>query len=69
VVSAGPEICLSCSIERGTHPEQHLLCGSDELSGIIIRGGTGGITVEGLPEGIVVTAFSRETGLPERGSS
>jgi hypothetical protein len=69
VVSAGQEICLSCHIERGTHPEQHLLCGSDELSGIIIRGGTGGITVEGLPEGVVVIPFSRETGLPGRGSS
>lgn len=69
VLSAGHEICLSCSIERGTHPEQHLLCGSDELSGILIRGGPEGITVEGLPEGVVVIPFPRETGLPGRGSS
>jgi len=69
VVSAGHEICLSCSIERGTHPDQHLLCGSDELSGIIISGGPEGIMVEGLPEGAVVSPFSRETGLPGRDSS
>ena len=26
LVSAGPEIHTSCSIRRGTHPEQHLIC-------------------------------------------
>jgi len=69
VVSAGQEICLSCHIERGTHPEQHLLCGSDELSGVMIRGGNEGITVEGLPAGAVATPFSPGIGLPGKGSS
>jgi hypothetical protein len=64
VVSAGPEICLSCRIERGTHPEQHLLCGSAELSGIVIRGGPDGVSVEGFPEGAVATLFSPGPGLP-----
>ena len=31
VVSVGPEIFTSCSIQRGTHPDQHLICSSDEL--------------------------------------
>jgi hypothetical protein len=58
VVSAGPEICLACDIQRGTHPEQHLLCASEELSGISIRGQGDGITVEGLPEGVTAAPYS-----------
>ena len=34
VVSVAPEVRTSCSITRGTHPEQHLICSSDELAGI-----------------------------------
>jgi hypothetical protein len=34
VVSAGDKIELNCGIVRGTHPEQHLICASAELSGI-----------------------------------
>jgi hypothetical protein len=34
VVSAGERIELNCGIVRGTHPEQHLICASPELSGI-----------------------------------
>lgn len=52
VVSAGTEISLHCGIRRGTHPEQHLLCASGELSGILLRGSSGGISIEGLPEGV-----------------
>ena len=37
VVSAGDRIELNCSIQRGTHPEQHLLCGSDEMAGLILK--------------------------------
>jgi len=37
VVSAGERILLSCTIARGTHPEQDLLCSSDELGGILSR--------------------------------
>ena len=33
VVSVGPVIRTNCSIVRGTHPEQHLICSSDELAG------------------------------------
>jgi hypothetical protein len=49
IVSAGPEISLSCGIQRGTHPDQHLLCSSDELAGLQIRSTTRGITTGSLP--------------------
>ncbi len=54
VVSVAPEIRTSCSILRGTHPEQHLVCSSSELAGLTIRGTPGGVVIEGLPAGIQV---------------
>lgn len=55
VVSAGEDILLSCNITRGTHPEQHLLCSSSDLSGIRLTGMPGGIKVFDLPDGIALT--------------
>jgi len=52
VVSVAPEVHTSCSITRGTHPEQHLVCSSDELAGMSIRGDTEGFELEGLPAGL-----------------
>jgi hypothetical protein len=49
VVSVGPEIFTSCSIKRGTHPDQHLICSSDELAGITLRGRRDGIDISSLP--------------------
>ena len=54
VVSVGPEILTSCSIRRGTHPEQNLICSSDELAGITIKGNGRAIDVSRLTEGISV---------------
>jgi len=56
VVSVAPEIRTSCTIRRGTHPEQHLVCSSGELGGLTIRGSAGGIEVEGLAPGISLQA-------------
>jgi hypothetical protein len=53
LVSVGPVINTSCTIKRGTHPEQHLLCSSDELAGIILEGHSGSVEVTGLPGTIV----------------
>jgi len=50
VVSVGPAITTSCSIRRGTHPEQHLVCSSDELAGLALRGVPGGVDIDNLPE-------------------
>lgn len=49
IVSAASEISLSCAIQRGTHPEQHLLCSSDELAGTLLMKKEGGIEVRNLP--------------------
>jgi hypothetical protein len=54
VVSVGPEIVTSCSIMRGTHPEQHLVCSSDELAGTVLRAVENGVEATGLPDGISV---------------
>ncbi|HWS21486.1 MAG TPA: alpha/beta hydrolase [Methanoregula sp.] len=53
VVSVGPEIFTSCSIQRGTHPEQHLICSSDELAGITLKRSKQGVNISPLPEGIM----------------
>jgi hypothetical protein len=53
VVSVGPEIFTSCSIQRGTHPEQHLICSSDELSGITLKIIEHGVDVSALPDCII----------------
>jgi hypothetical protein len=49
IVSAASEISLSCAIQRGTHPEQHLLCSSDELAGVLLRKRERGIEIHHLP--------------------
>jgi hypothetical protein len=53
VVSVGPEIFTSCSIQRGTHPEQHLICSSDELAGITLKRCEQGVNIGPLPHGII----------------
>ncbi len=60
VVSVAPEILLACDIRRGTHPEQHLLCSSAELSGLSLAGVPGGITLKQLPSGATVERLNPE---------
>lgn len=57
VVSAGVHITTNCSIRRGTHPEQHLICASEGLSGITLRSVEGGCRIENLPTGASVERF------------
>ena len=45
VVSVGPKIETDCGIRRGTHPEQHLICSADELSGISLSGTRDGVDI------------------------
>lgn len=54
VVSAGPVIQTNCSITRGTHPEQHLICSHDELAGMTFTGTTDGFTIVPVREEISV---------------
>lgn len=58
VVSAGHEIALNCSIQRGTHPEQHLLCSSDELAGMVLSGTGDGIRVRSLPAAVTAACIT-----------
>jgi len=60
VVSVAPEILLACDVRRGTHPEQHLLCSSAELSGLSLAGVPGGITLKQLPPGATVERLNPE---------
>jgi hypothetical protein len=53
VVSVGPEIFTSCSIRRGTHPDQHVICSSDELAGINLKRFEHGVDVSPLPMGMI----------------
>jgi hypothetical protein len=55
VVSVSESLLLSCGIRRGTHPDQHLLCSSDELAGITLRGSKGGVDLDGIPSGVRVS--------------
>jgi hypothetical protein len=50
VVSAGDIISLHCSIQRGTHPEQTVICSSEELAGTCLYAVPGGIEVKNLPD-------------------
>lgn len=53
VVSAGDRTRISCSIIPGTHPEQDILCGSDEFDGVEISGVKGGVEFKNLKGGKV----------------
>jgi len=50
LVSVGPVITTNCTIKRGTHPEQHLVCSSNELAGTTIRAHPDGVEITGLPD-------------------
>ena len=54
VVSVAGSLRLSCDIQRGTHPDQHLLCSSEELAGITLTGKGDGVELEGIRPGIRV---------------
>jgi hypothetical protein len=54
VVSVGPEIFTSCSIQRGTHPDQDLICSGEELSGMMLIGKNGGVEISPMHPGIML---------------
>jgi len=57
VVSAGEYISLSCDIQRGTHPEQFLLCGSEEMAGIELSKSDNGVEISGLTDDHLVSVM------------
>jgi hypothetical protein len=48
VISIGSRTRLSCEIQPGTHPEQDILCASEEFHGLEVRSVFGGAEVEGF---------------------
>lgn len=62
VVSVSGSLLLSCSIRRGTHPDQHLLCSSEELAGITLEASDGGVEVEGVPSGVRIAYLDERAG-------
>jgi hypothetical protein len=60
VVSAGDQISLNCSIQRGTHPEQTVICSSDELSGVSLRALDEGVEISMLPPCAEIIIISRD---------
>lgn len=53
VVSAGDRTRISCKIVPGTHPEQDILCGSEEFDGVEISGVKGGVEFNNLSGGVI----------------
>lgn len=50
VVSAGKKTVLSCNITPGTHPNQDVLCGSNEFDSLEVTGTLGGAQLKNLPQ-------------------
>lgn len=48
VMSIGPKTRMSCKIQPGTHPEQDVLCGSEEFHGLEILATEEGADVKGF---------------------
>ncbi len=49
VVSTGKRTVLSCSITPGTHPNQDVLCGSNEFDSLEITGILKGVRIKNMP--------------------
>jgi hypothetical protein len=63
VVSAGDGIRLSCTIRRGTHPEQDILCGGTEFSGMSLKAVPRGIEISGISKDHSVSYLSYDFSL------
>jgi hypothetical protein len=59
VVSAGDYISISCSIQRGTHPEQYLLCGTQGMTGIEFTKIENGVDITGFTENHLICRMNK----------
>lgn len=50
VVSAGKKTVLNCNITPGTHPNQDVLCGSNEFDSMEIIGTPEGVQITNIPQ-------------------
>lgn len=49
-VSAGNKTIIRCNIKPGTHPEQDILCGSNEFNNLEVRGTHNGVKLSNLTQ-------------------
>jgi hypothetical protein len=54
VVSIGSKTHLSCNIMPGTHPEQDVLCASEEFDGLEVSATPGGAEINGFSGEMVI---------------
>ena len=59
IVSAGESIRMSCSIERGTHPEQDILCSSGEFLGMVLKSVPGRVCISAAGNSFRVSQIDR----------
>ena len=59
VVSIGPCTRLSCKIQPGTHPEQNVLCGSEEFHELEVLAEPGGAEIKRQCTGYVLWILTR----------
>ncbi|HHI30499.1 MAG TPA: hypothetical protein ENL17_02145 [Candidatus Methanoperedenaceae archaeon] len=57
VLSAGSKVVVQCEITPGTHPEQDVVCGVDEFSGIRINATPGGFELTPMIKDLKREAF------------
>jgi len=50
VVSAGKKTVISCNITPGTHPNQDILCGSNEFDSLEVTGTLEGVQIRNMPQ-------------------
>jgi hypothetical protein len=50
VVSVGKKTVLSCNITPGTHPNQDVLCGSNEFDRLEVTGTPEGVQIKNMPQ-------------------
>ncbi|RBQ24423.1 MAG: hypothetical protein ALMCE001_12850 [Methanocorpusculum sp. MCE] len=69
VVSAAEKIEMRCDINRGTHPEQHLLCSADEFTGMTLYSEGNDLVIEHPRSGISLSCLQWSPSFIEEGLS
>ena len=66
IVSAAEKIQMRCDIQRGTHPEQHLLCSADEFTGMTFYSDGEELVIEDSRTGISVSYIQWDPAFTEK---
>lgn len=66
IVSAAEKIQMRCDIQRGTHPEQHLLCSADEFTDMTFYSDGEELVIEDSRTGISVSYIQWDPAFTEK---